>query len=1023
MRLIPLTICSVVMVALLAGCPMVSDDTTAPSLTIGAPSVAATQQGPVTFRISYIGATGITLQAGDVSINGTGSATARVASVSTTGGNQRNVTLDTISGDGTLTITIAAGTATDDAGNLAAAAGPSAEVVVDNTNPTVSIGEPSAALTNTGPIDYPISYDGAESISLSQDSVLLNGTGTVAATLADVESTGDAERTVSFSSLSGDGTIGFTIAEGTATDAAGNRAPEAGPSSTVVVDNTPPNLTISAPSTTNTNVGPITYRVTYEGADAITLSDADVLIDGTGLVVVNVESVVETSENVWTITLANLAGNGTAGISIAEGTATDAAGNRAGAAGPSETVDVDNIAPTVTIGEPSVAATSEGPVVFTITYEGADTVTLSEEDITVSATGTAMAQVSDVTETDAGTWNVTLGSVIGNGTFTIALAAGTATDQAGNEAPTAGPSSAVEVNNTAPTLLISEPSAANTFSESITYTVTYADAETITLAAEDVTLNSEDGVTATIAISGTGATERTITLSDFTGTGAIGISIGEDTAQNNAAVSAPAAGPSATFQVNPLLKPGAGFSEATPQPDPIGDPGAPGIDAKAIARWDVVPYQTFDGYFEIGVVAFHINDIDRVEFSVDGGPWVAVREMTLNPRTDVVEYWVGLDARDFEDGPIEVRAVAYPVVGEARVLGSEITSDESVVRGEHAIFLSTNANNTLLEIGMYVSPTGDDDSGDGSEGAPFASMMRAAREIQNVSTSDNADGGMIYLLPGEHRLGTYDFSLRTITESRWLTIQRAPGVSREEVTIVGRSGDALRTRLVKLESLNVIPENEFSQSVLKSNGPLEDYYWVNNCMFVGPGRSVDSTWTSGLTDVYVTNCSITQSRDGIPGAINRNVQVFDIGSDAFTGTELVVNSSADGLNAGGTTFHADVLQFHSGGAALENRIAYGVTARSGGGQGFFAGDNIPITDIAFINCDISNQEGVGTVALAFQFMGPTEHLYVRNSIFPGRASWRTDASFSAHNVVVENTVFSYEGDMISPGSVFGVIYR
>ena len=118
---------------------------------------------------------------------------------------------------------------------------------------------------------------------------------------------------------------------------------------------------------------------------------------------------------------------------------------------------MDNIAPTVTIGEPSVAATSEGPVVFTITYEGADTVTLSEEDITLSTTGTAMAQVSDVTETDVGTWNVTLGSVIGNGPFTIALAAGTATDQAGNEAPTAGPSSAVEVNNTAPTLLISEP--------------------------------------------------------------------------------------------------------------------------------------------------------------------------------------------------------------------------------------------------------------------------------------------------------------------------------------------------------------------------------------------------------------------------------------------------------------------------------------------------------------------------------------------------------------------------------------
>jgi len=994
---------------------MVSDDTTAPTLTIGAPSVAATQQGPVTFRISYIGATGITLQVGDVSINGTGSATARVASVSTTGGNQRNITLDTISGDGTLTITIAAGTATDDAGNLAAAAGPSAEVVVDNTNPTVSIGEPSAALTNTGPIDYPISYDGAETISLSQDSVLLNGTGTVAATLADVESTGDAERTVSFSSLSGDGTIGFTIAEGTATDAAGNRAPEAGPSSTVVVDNTPPTLTISAPSTTNTNVGPITYRVTYEGADAITLSDADVLIDGTGLVVVNVESVVETSENVWTITLANLAGNGTAGISIAEGTATDAAGNRAGVAGPSETVDVDNIAPTVTIGEPSVAATSEGPVVFTITYEGADTVTLSEEDITLSTTGTAMAQVSDVTESDSGTWNVTLGSVIGNGTFTIALAAGTATDQAGNEAPTAGPSSAVEVNNTAPTLLISEPSAANTFSESITYTVTYADAETITLAAEDVTLNSDDGVTATITISGTGATERAITLSDFTGTGAIGISIGEDTAQNNAAVPAPAAGPSATFQVNPLLRPGAGFSEATPQPDPIGDPGAPGIDAKAIARWDVVPYQTFDGYFEIGVVAFHINDIDRVEFSVDGGPWVAVREMTLNPRTDVVEYWVGLDARDFEDGPIEVRAVAYPTVGVPRVLGSEMTAAESIEKGESALLLNTNAGGTLPEIEMYVSNAGDD-ANDGSEGAPLLSILTAARRIQTNSPADSADGGKIYLAAGEYRLPTNGSAGSIITERRWLTIQPWPGVPKEDVHIVATGPDGLRTKLVHLQSLTLSPAVGSDQDILVSNGPLEDYYWVDGCDLVGPGRAVDSFWANGLSGLYNTDCRVSQCRDGLSGRIVRNAQIEDIGSDALSGSGLAVNCSVTDIDSSGTNFHADVLQFF--GQPLQNVIAFNVTAQVSNAQGFFSGNNVRIVDIAFVSCNLDNQvePNVGRV---FQFGGPTEHLYVRDCIFNGPAIWRIDQSFSAINVVVENTTFA---PLPTPAVVEGVVY-
>src|SRR6185436_2472821 len=85
------------------------------------------------------------------------------------------------------------------------------------------------------------------------------------------------------------------------------------------------------------------------------------------------------------------------------------------------------------------------------------------------------------------------------------------------------------------------------------------------------------------------------------------------------------------------LTPGTGFSGPTTQP-PVQGTGA-GSDAKAIARWDVVPYQTFDTTLNIGVVAFHINDIAKVAFSVNGGPWTDVSQMTLNPETNVVEYW------------------------------------------------------------------------------------------------------------------------------------------------------------------------------------------------------------------------------------------------------------------------------------------------------------------------------------------------------------------------------------------------
>src|SRR4029079_500806 len=107
-----------------------------------------------------------------------------------------------------------------------------------------------------------------------------------------------------------------------------------------------------------------------------------------------------------------------------------------------------------------------------------------------------------------------------------------------------------------------------------------------------------------------------------------------------------------------IVRPGTGFTGATPQPLAVGDPSPAGYDAKAVARWDVVPYQTFAGDFNVGVVAFHMNGIDRVEFSVDGGSWTAVSAMTLNPQVNVVEYWATLRAGSFaQDGQIELRAI------------------------------------------------------------------------------------------------------------------------------------------------------------------------------------------------------------------------------------------------------------------------------------------------------------------------------------------------------------------------------
>ena len=110
---------------------------------------------------------------------------------------------------------------------------------LDTTPPSVSIGEPSVPLTRSGPVTYAVTYEGADTVTLTGANVTLNKTGTANGTVA-VSGTGTATRTVTISSITGSGTLGISIAAGTASDTVGNLAAAAGPSATFTTDNTAP---------------------------------------------------------------------------------------------------------------------------------------------------------------------------------------------------------------------------------------------------------------------------------------------------------------------------------------------------------------------------------------------------------------------------------------------------------------------------------------------------------------------------------------------------------------------------------------------------------------------------------------------------------------------------------------------------------------------------------------------------------------------------------------------------------------
>src|SRR5206468_8359481 len=174
------------------------------------------------------------------------------------------------------------------------------------------------------------------------------------------------------------------------------------------------------------------------------------------------------------------AGNGTATVTLSTGT--DLAGNVITATPTSgATFIVDNTAPTVSIGPPSATTTRSGPVSYTVTYADANfnTSTLGVGgDITPTTTGTATASIA-VTGTGM-IRTVTLSNITGDGPLGISLAAGTATDTAGNPAPTAT-SATFTVDNSGPAITsVSKPANGSyKAGQNLDFTVTFNEKATV----------------------------------------------------------------------------------------------------------------------------------------------------------------------------------------------------------------------------------------------------------------------------------------------------------------------------------------------------------------------------------------------------------------------------------------------------------------------------------------------------------------------------------------------------------------
>ncbi len=421
-----------------------------------------------------------------------------------------------------------------------------------------------------------------------------------------------------------------------------------------------------------------------------------------------------------------------------------------------------------------------------------------------------------------------------------------------------------------------------------------------------------------------------------------------------------------------FLRPGNGFLAPAIQPAAIGHPGMIGYSAKAIARWDVVPFQTFTDKFQIGVIAFHINGADRVEFSVEGGPTKSRTIMSFNTQTagpnfaGVVEYTARLRASDFKlEQMIEIRAIVYPRnAGQPTVLAGPIVFGESyplseASKGRRSLFLYADPNNSSFSPVRFVSPAGTDVNNNGQ--LPFRTIQAAVQSLQNQY--GRVDGATIYLHEGNYAnvWGSYNF-----LSNRWLTITSAPGANPQNVKITHRASyqATVGLKLLRLKNLTINlearPEGNTSFTGMYVGSPeYQVKIWFDTVKISGPEPMssvfpyLSKTFYFVIAaDGYFTDCEYQDIRDGLSDAVLvRNTHIRNVAGDVFSGAQTVVSSSVDNImfieapNPANDP-HADVYQSRPWAGVLDNIIVYGLKATRLQAHGLNIGS---IENSAFVN--------------------------------------------------------------------------
>ena len=464
-----------------------------------------------------------------------------------------------------------------------------------------------------------------------------------------------------------------------------------------------------------------------------------------------------------------------------------------------------------------------------------------------------------------------------------------------------------------------------------------------------------------------------------------------------------------------------------------------------IAYFDVVPQQDVTGVFEMGVIAYHLEGVDRVEYTIhregfegdfnkdgtvdgedisvlfqnwypDGGKalsrilahWgtatpiadeiVSVYDQTLNPRTGQEEYWFAPDTRLYPDVKMTVTAEVFPVDGPSLVLDTHWTEDR---RYAGVDLFSNNYGQFPVHI-RYVSPNGNDETGDGTLENPYKGIYRAIRHDFEVPYAE-VGGTMVYLMEGDHIVdesGGWPYSSLIQPSGRFITITPAPGVDRESCKLVGSDqGQILYKNWVKFD--NIVFESEQDHWLDHSSQAMR---WYNDVDIRGTEKdymSEPQIYCYARNNRYFTNVLQSRLAEGINGVINRNMTYDFINCDVLHGQtvqlvlDCVITNHSDIYDLNGC--HNDFIQYNTNGAELlSNQIwrnVYGnePCMQQGVHACVMAREGSRADNIAWINVTLSNMfELDHCTPVVFRWCGPTRNMLMKDCIFVGREFFTYD---------------------------------